>query len=84
MSDSLPSRIASERCQRARLVEWAPTGPALFRSEGFFEDLACDALPVLRQRRVSVSSVPSMSMSAPSPRPQWAGVLASALGLRRA
>ncbi len=74
MSDHLPSRIASERCQRARHAEWAETRPALFRSEGFFEDLGTEPAPMLRLRRPPVASQ----------RPLWAGVLASALGLRRA
>jgi hypothetical protein len=80
MSDSLPSRIASERCQRARhadsaeWVEWAETRPALFRSEGFFEDL--DGDPPLALRAARLHSVVR--------RPVWSVVLAHALGLRRA
>ena len=74
MSESLPSRIASERCQRARHAEWIDTLPALCRSEGFFEDLGTEPPPAARERRAA----------APSPQLSWAAVLASTLGLRRA
>ena len=74
MSEPLHSHIASDRCQRARSTEWADTLPALFRSEGFFEDLAAEPLPAPRILRVAPRA---------SGRP-WVGVLVSALGLRRA
>jgi len=68
--------IASKRCQRARRTEWVDTLPALYRSEGFFEDLPgapAPAPPVLRVLR----------LGQPASRPVWAGVLVHALGLRR-
>ena len=69
----IASRIASQRCQQARSVEWADTVPALYRSEGFYEDLCSDSPPILRLRR-----------SGEAAQPAWAGMFASALGLRRA
>lgn len=74
MSEALHSQIASERCQRARGDEWADTLPALFRSEGFFEDLAGEPVPAPRTHRIAPRS----------PGRQWAGVFVAALGLRRA
>ena len=75
MSESLSSRIAAQRCQRARHAEWADTLPALYRSEGFFEDLASDeALPAPRLGRPA----------GPLPRPVWANGFNFALALRRA
>ena len=72
MSEPVPSHIATRRCQQARSAEWAGELPAQFRSEGFFEDLCSEPPPILRLRRRSDAAAQA-----------WAGVLASALGLRR-
>ena len=72
MSEAVAIHIASQRCQQARSDEGAHTLPDLFRSEGFYEDLASEPPPILRMRRSTDFS-----------QPVWAGVLASALGLRR-
>ncbi len=72
MSEPVTSHIASQRCEQARSVEWADTLPALYRSEGFYEDLLSEPPPMLRLRRRGDAA-----------QPAWAGVLASALGLRR-
>lgn len=74
MSEAVAIHIASQRCQQARSDEGAHTLPDLFRSEGFYEDLASEPPPILRMR---------MRRSTDFSQPVWAGVLASALGLRR-
>ena len=73
MSEPVPSHIAARRCQQARSAEWADTLPDFYRSEGFHEDLCSEPPPILRLRR-----------SDDAAQPAWAGVLAAALGLRRA
>jgi hypothetical protein len=73
MSEAFAIHIASQRCQQARRTEWAELPPDFSRSEGFFEDLCSEPPPILRLRRSDDTAPPA-----------WAGVLASALGLRRA
>jgi hypothetical protein len=72
MSEAVATHIASQRCQQSRSAESADTLPALYRSEGFYEDLSSEPPPILRLRRAGRAT-----------QPVWAGVLASALGLRR-
>jgi hypothetical protein len=72
MSEAVAIDIARRRCQQARHPEWADMPPDHSRSEGFFEDLCSEPPPVLRLRR-SDDATPGA----------WAGVLASAMGLRR-
>ena len=73
MSEAVAMNVASQRCQQARRAERADTLPDLYRSEGFFEDLSSEPPPILRLRR-----------SEDAAQPAWTGMLASALGLRRA
>ena len=72
MSEAVAIDIASQRCQQARRPERAGWPPDFSRSEGFFEDLSSEPPPILRRRRRDDAA-----------HPAWAGVLASALGLRR-
>lgn len=72
MSEAVAVHVASQRCQQARRAEWAELPPDFSRSEGFFEDLCSEPPPILRLRR-----------SGDAEHRAWAGVLASALGLRR-
>jgi hypothetical protein len=73
MSEAVAMDVASQRCQQARRAECLDALPDLVRSEGFFEDLFSESPPILRLRR-----------SGDAAQPAWAGMLASALGLRRA
>ena len=73
MSEAVAMNIASQRCQQSRRAEQADTLPHLYRSEGFFEDLSNDSPPILSLRRSGDAALPV-----------WAGLFASALGLRRA
>ena len=73
MSEAVAMNVASQRCQQSRRAECIDILPALVRSEGFYEDLSSDSPPILRLRR-----------SGEAAQPAWAGMFASALGLRRA
>ena len=72
MFEAVAMDVASQRCEQARRAERADALPDLYRSEGFFEDLSSESPPILRLRR-----------SGDAAQPVWAGMLASALGLRR-
>ena len=78
MSDPVPSHIAAQRCQQARSAEWADTLPDCYRSEGFHED-RCSESPPVRCPPLPLR----LHRSDDAVQPAWAGVLASALGLRR-
>ena len=76
MSEPVLSHIAAQRCQQARSAEWADTLPDFYRSEGFHEDLCGEQPPIMRLHL-------HLHRGDDNVQPSWAGVLASALGLRR-